>query len=103
MVTNTSFTTARYDAACWAENRTEDEIRSEVERCEARYLLPYAWDSVENATYTLERIDELTQILSAALSDDDEPGDDALDWCPGCDAAQVPTGTLCRTCEDALF
>ena len=55
--------TATYNAHCWAEAHSPEEIREEIARCEKRYLKLYPWDGVENAQYTLDRIATLQKIL----------------------------------------
>lgn len=52
-----------YHARCWATGRTINEIKEEINHCEARYLKPYPWNGTEFAQNTISRIAELNDIL----------------------------------------
>lgn len=52
-----------YHARDWANGRSMIEIQDEIERCEERYLQPYAWNSVECAQNTIDRINALWDVI----------------------------------------
>lgn len=54
---------ADYHARDWATGRSAETIQEEIDRCEARYLKPYLWNSTENAQNTIERINSLNAVL----------------------------------------
>lgn len=53
-----------YYARCWAEERSAEEITTEVAWMEARSRRTYLWNEVGNVSITYAWIDELKRILS---------------------------------------
>ena len=61
---------AVYNAECWAEARTKEEIRDEIERVENKALTHhYKWNDAGCAERDWQRIDTLKAILLSRSRD----------------------------------
>ena len=54
---------AFYDAECWAQNKSDKEINSEIVRCED-LKHNYQWNEVGNREYDFRRAEKLRTILN---------------------------------------